>query len=87
MSDSHKKKSAEFAALDLEGLPRFAALSEASSSTKSIYFVRHGEAEHNVAPRPWGPRWSLRPTTPTSSGCSTSATAPAPRGGRRVLSR
>ena len=63
MSDSHKKKSAEFAALQLEGLPRFAARSEASSSTKSIYFVRHGEAEHNVAPRPWGPELVDAPLT------------------------
>ena len=65
MSDQHKSKAAEFLALKLEGLPRFAAAGAPSPSTKSVYFVRHGEAEHNIRPRPWGRELIDAPLTKT----------------------
>ena len=41
-------------ALRVPGLPRFRMADAADASAKDVYFIRHGEAAHNVAPRPWG---------------------------------
>ena len=41
-------------ALRVPGLPRFKIAGATDASAKDIYFIRHGEAAHNVAPRPWG---------------------------------
>ena len=62
--DKHAEKAREFAALVLEGLPRFEAAGPSDcDDAKTIYFVRHGEATHNVAPRPWGPELIDAPLT------------------------
>ena len=44
-------------AIRIEGLPRFraaAATSAPSEATKYVYLIRHGQAVHNVQPKPWG---------------------------------
>lgn len=51
---SGHEKVAALRALQLPGLPRFRIADAADTSAKDVYFIRHGEAAHNVAPRPWG---------------------------------
>ena len=48
------EKVAALRALRVPGLPRFRLADAADASAKDVYFIRHGEAAHNVAPRPWG---------------------------------
>ena len=48
------EKVAALRALRVPGLPRFRMADAADASAKDVYFIRHGEAAHNVAPRPWG---------------------------------
>ena len=48
------EKVAALRALHVPGLPRFGIAEATDASAKDIYFIRHGEAAHNVAPRPWG---------------------------------
>ena len=51
-----KPKVLELQALKIPGLPRYAALgANCDTSVKHIYFIRHGEATHNVQEKPWGP--------------------------------
>ena len=48
------EKVAALRALRVPGLPRFNIADATDASAKDVYFIRHGEAAHNVAPRPWG---------------------------------
>jgi broad specificity phosphatase PhoE len=49
------EKVAALRALSVPGLPRFrVAAPEAAGPVQHLYLIRHGEATHNVAPRPWG---------------------------------
>ena len=54
MGHSGHEKVAALRALRVPGLPRFRIADAADTSAKDVYFIRHGEAAHNVAPRPWG---------------------------------
>lgn len=51
-----QEKVDELRALRVPGLPRYRVVTPASdgATEKHIYFIRHGEATHNVAPKPWG---------------------------------
>ena len=51
------EKVALLRALLIPGLPRYRVVAPdgaSSAPTKHIYLIRHGEATHNVAPKPWG---------------------------------
>lgn len=49
------EKVAALRALRVPGLPRFrVAAADADGPVQHLYLIRHGEAAHNVAPRPWG---------------------------------
>lgn len=51
---SGHKKVIALRALSIPNLPRFRAAADGAADAKHIYFIRHGEATHNIAPRPWG---------------------------------
>ena len=59
---NHEKVEA-LRALRVPGLPRFRIADAADTSAKDVYFIRHGEAAHNVAPRPWGEELMDAPLT------------------------
>ena len=89
--DKHAEKAREFAALVLEGLPRFEAAGPSDcDDAKTIYFVRHGEATHNVAPRPWAPSSLMHPSHRRWAGAGRdpsgdhAASGAGYRGGNRV---
>ena len=55
LRDMPKEKVETLRALQLSGLPRFKAVKESGApGVKRVYFIRHGEATHNVKPKPWG---------------------------------
>jgi broad specificity phosphatase PhoE len=48
------EKVTELRALRIDGLPRYRAVDAASADAKVLHLIRHGEATHNVQPKPWG---------------------------------